>query len=123
MTPSERWEGASIVKSILAAVVAVLFFSPSPLLAGTCRVIEYAELKETTSGNLVKTYCHYSKLVNLERNYLAEAREMYQGSNITPLSKELLEEHFKDLTECLDTQMKIQSALKNRSEPVEPTCG
>lgn len=110
------------MKHLLASAVLIVFQATSVFAAGTCRVIEYAELKDTSSENLVKTYCRNQKLVQLERDYLEKTREIYQDTPLTATGKKTLEEHSQELHQCLDTQMKIRSALGNRSESVEPSC-
>ena len=112
------------MKFLLATVAAVLFFHASLVMAGSCREIEYAELKDTSSSNLVKTYCRYAKLVDLERDYLEKQRGLYLESpnSLKNEIQKTVTEHSTDLKVCLDTQMKIRSALKNRGESDELTC-
>ena len=110
------------MKTLLAA--AVLFFQAGSVIAGSCRVIEYTELKDTSSKDLARTYCRYNKLVKLHQEHIEGTRDLYRdapNSLLKNLEKDIAE-HTASLNECLDTQIKILSALRNRSEPANPSC-
>jgi hypothetical protein len=112
------------MKSLLAA--AVLFFQAGSVMAGSCRPLEYAELKDSSTEKLVRTYCKYVQLTSqdedalkLQYEYLLKVTEL-KG----PVGK--IENDIKkidaSLLECLDQRSKIGSALENRSQPPEPRC-
>jgi hypothetical protein len=115
------------VKTLLAA--AVFFFQAGSVIAGSCRPIEYVELKDTPSKDLVSTYCMYKGLASVDQEYSKTLQGLYGDAIQKRLPKSRLESLQKDIdelsagiNECFDQRIKILSALSNRGEPAEPSC-
>jgi hypothetical protein len=68
-------EAGTTMKSLLLTVLIVFSFHSTSALA-TCRVIEYAELKTTSSNDLIKTYCRYKAVSDLEAQHLKRLRNL-----------------------------------------------
>jgi hypothetical protein len=102
-------------KTLLLIVLMLSSFHANSALA-TCRMSEYAELKNTPSDDLVKMYCRYKAVPDLEAEHLRRLREL---SSTPPqrVPQESLEgsisEHTKSAKQCLEMQDKIRSALRN----------
>jgi hypothetical protein len=105
--------------------VLMFFFLHAPSIFAACRVIEYAELKDTSSNDLIKTYCRYKVVSDLEAQHLKRLRDV---PSMAPqrVPRESLEgsiaEHSKSAMECLEMQDTIRSILRNRSESDELSC-
>ena len=56
--------------------VLMLFFLHAPPVFAACRVIEYAELKDRSSNDLIKTYCRYKAVSDLEAQHLRRLGEL-----------------------------------------------
>ena len=109
------------MKSLLLPLL-VLFSFHSTWALAACRVIEYAELKDTSSPNLIKTFCHYRATLLLEIEQMTKLQSLMPnstGENKANLQKRITET-MQTIRECVDTQSKILSALRNRSESDQP---
>jgi hypothetical protein len=112
------------MKSLLPTVLTVVSFHSTPVLAA-CRVIEHTELKGASSNELVKTYCRYKAVADLETQHLNRLRDL---SSTTPqrVPQESVDrsisEHTKSAKECLEMQDKIRSLLRNRSASDQLSC-
>lgn len=82
-----------------------------PAHAGACRPLEYAEIKDTPTRELVKTYCYYEHLGKLSHEF----------SMKYPLNP-AADGWRADFSECNAQQRKIETALKARSAKVDLTC-
>jgi hypothetical protein len=69
--------------------------------AGACRPLEYAEIKDTPSKELVNTYCYYGALGKLA----------HESAMANPLNSYAAQWR-ADFSECNDVQSKIATALK-----------
>lgn len=108
------------MKKLLAAVVVFLFSQSSSVLAGSCRPIEDAELKEISAEQLVKTYCTYQQLADKDHEAAMASikpfREAVRQGRPTESFEKAVVEHMAGADECWEQAGKIKSALKNRSE-------
>jgi hypothetical protein len=104
------------MRPLLLTMLMFFSFHTTSVVAGVCRVIEYAELKDTSSENVVKTFCRYKTLFELEIDHLKRLRDL--GTSAKDLA-----EHTRYIEECTDMLSKIRSALRNRLESDEPGCG
>jgi hypothetical protein len=114
------------MKSLLLVVLLLFTFHLASVLARECRLLEeYAELKDTSSKDLIDTYCRYKALSDIEAETLNKLRELNevtpQGVQRKSLDKSMAD-HRQTISECLEMQIKIRSALRNRSEPDQPSC-
>lgn len=113
-------------KLLIAAVVS---FQAGSALAGACRSIEYAELKDTPSERLATIYCEYGKLARREQSQIPSLKKLvidFKNMGMHRASRDTegdIERTDASAKECIDMQDKISSALKNRSEPAPPSCG
>ena len=111
------------MKYLMATGAAIFFFQISSGFASSCRLIEYAEVKHTSTANLVTIYCLYTEDVKIEREFLAQARKLYgSGSGIDPVVKKAISKHTAEMNQCLETQKKILSALESRGETSALSC-
>jgi hypothetical protein len=110
---------------------AVLLFQVDSAIAGLCRPSEYAKLQDMSSERLVSIYCTYAKLVSFEREavrrlnqrVLESAQKGLPSASPDAMSANKdIAEHNASMSECFDQQSKINSVLKNRSEPADPSC-
>jgi len=116
------------MKMLLAAIV--LFFQAGSVLAGVCRPIEYAELKDTPSKNLVLTYCLNEAQAGGVQEHMKKLNDMHSDElKERPASPSILadiQKHYDgalvELKECFEQQNKIRGVLSNRSEPAVPSC-
>jgi hypothetical protein len=69
--------------------------------AGACRPLEYAEIRDTPSKELVETYCYYGALGKLA----------HDSAMANPLNSYAAQWR-ADFSECGDLQSKIATALK-----------
>jgi hypothetical protein len=112
------------IKCLLLTVLMLVSFHSTPVLAA-CRVIGHAELKGTSSNDLVKTYCRYKAVADLETQHLNRLRDL---SSTDPQRvpqdsvDRSISEHTKSAKECLEVQDKIRSLLRNRSESDHLSC-
>ncbi len=114
----------------LLLAVAMLFFQTSSVIAGSCRPMEHAELEDTSSKDLVQTYCLYTKLANLDEEYFTERQKAYDAraqEGLVPRSTlESIKKDIDDISmgiqECANQRSKILGALRKRSETAEPSC-
>jgi hypothetical protein len=66
--------GLRQVTSLLT--VLMLFSLHVPSVFAACRVVEYAELKDASSNDLIKTYCRYKAVSDLETQHLKRLRDL-----------------------------------------------
>jgi len=86
--------------------------------AGYCRPIEYAELKDMKTKDLIKTYCAYGKMADAYSDMLKGSVDVVrQGGSMA-----LTHEATAGVTECLQQRHRIRTILDNRSLPDEPVC-
>ena len=90
----------------------VLFFQAESAIAGSCRPLEYAELKDMQSEKLIKTYCLYGKLAKIDQKAALGFINLGVGDHGYEASRD----------ECYDQQSKISNILQSRSESAEPSC-
>lgn len=105
--------------------VAVLFFQACSVMAGSCRPLEYAELKDSSSEKLVRIYCEYVKRTSHGEEVARVENELLQKITSGAIAARTEKEHEKTLNsiyQCIDERSKISSALENRKEPAEPRC-
>src|SRR6267143_2756369 len=111
---------------IILLAVAVLFFQAGSAFAGSCRQIEYAELKDTPSDRLISTFCKYGQLGKLDLEITKRYFEIKDARIKAGLATEDVEQNIAksraNMDECFDQQKKIRSALMNRSETADPSC-
>ena len=109
----------------LILTVLLLFSFHSISVLAACRVIGDAELKGTSSNDLVKTYCRYKAVADLEAKHLNRLRDLSATAPQRAPQESIdrsISQHTKSAEECLDTQGKIRSALRDRSESDELSC-
>lgn len=97
--------------------------------AASCRPLEYAEIKDTTSKELIKTYCYYEGMAKIHQNARKTFNELFLQQIKTPgltpgdledLKRSYLKtdaEHAADLSNCNDQLEKIGTALKAKRLP------
>ena len=111
------------VKALLT--VLIFFFLHAPPVFAACRVIEYAELNDTSSNDLIKTFCRYKAISDLEAQHLRRLRDL-PSTAPQRVPRESLEgsiaEHSKSAKECQEMQDKVRSILRNRSESDQLRC-
>ena len=113
----------------LFAGAAILLLQLSVAFAGSCRPLQYAELKDTPSETLVSTYCRYGKLACIDEETASKLDQLarkYQdrglSSSALATTREDIARHEASVAECFEQQSKISSALENRSQPAHPNC-
>jgi hypothetical protein len=121
--------GNDEMKWLLAT--AVFAFPVDSAIAGLCHPSAYAKLQDMPSERLVSIYCTYAKLVSFEREAVRRLNQLVlessqkglpsSSSTLTSANKDIAE-HDASISECFDQQAKINSVLKNRSEPADPSC-
>ena len=94
--------------------------------AASCRPLEYAEIKDSKTVDLVKTYCYYGAMWKIHNDARAEANrvfleQMKQYANSVPLLEAAQRNYLRndaaqaaDQSGCSDQQAKIAAALKAR---------
>jgi hypothetical protein len=113
------------MKMIFAA--AILVFQAGSVLAGSCRPIEDAELKEISTEQPAKTYCTYQQLADNDHEAAIASikpfREAARQGRPTASFEKAVVEHMVSADECWEQAGKIKSALKNRSDSTaDPQC-
>jgi len=78
---------------------------------GSCRPLEYAEIKDTPTKDLIKTYCYYERLG-------ANVHDFSMKHPLNPAA----DGWRADFAECNAQQAKIATALKARSKKIDLTC-
>lgn len=105
------------MKLLILLVTAVLCLSASLASADVtaCRTIEYSELKDTSTPDLIYTYCNY-------RNNSQYHQKMY------PLMKQVrsqqveAKEALEMIQQCDNELEKIRSVFKKRKLSTYPSC-
>ncbi len=118
----------------IRAIVLACSLSASALAeAGTCRPLEYAEIKDTRTKELVETYCYYGALAKIYDESRTASRELFlRQLQQTPTSVQILEdlkrgwerttaEQTANVNECNDQRIKMITALKARRVAI-PSC-
>lgn len=86
---------------------------PQLAVAGDCRQLEYAEIKDMSSGDLIKIYCRYGVLADINH-------KGFFGTVKFSIKK--ADEYKTNANECREMQAKIRTAMKKQSLPEEPDC-
>jgi len=126
---------------LLVWVVAGLALVPvGPAAAGSCRSIEYAELKDMATADLVGLFCDFGALWEIEHRFikgmqtidddvLRQYREQaMRGADTRWFEKDLEESKRKQdaalatMESCTDQRSKMRTAFKSRSLPEDPSC-
>ena len=112
------------MKSLLLVVLMLVSFH-STLVLAACRVMKDTELNDTSSNDLVKTYCRYKAVADLEMQHLNRLRDLSATAPQRVPQESVdrsISEHTKSAKECLDIQDKIRSILRKRSESEQISC-
>jgi len=118
--------------SIPALVIGgLLCWYGQPTLAGSCRPLEYAEIKDTSIKELSKTYCIYENLADINSNGAKQINDLFIESLKknpqlvhtvkAPKDDPIYREFISNTNECLTQQSKIADAMKRRGAKT-PTC-
>ena len=98
---------------IRAIFVACSLSAPAALAeAGACRPLEYAQIKDTATEELVAKYCNYVEQKKLYTSNVNEYQKRTGGIDWGSINGS---------NECTREQEKITTALKARSAPM-PSC-
>jgi hypothetical protein len=90
------------------AAFTLVLFSSAALAGGSCRVIEYGEIKDSSTKELVEKYCHYKALTNI----LHEQTETLL--KLGPAALSMTDKPMAEARECTDQIGKLVDALKRR---------
>ncbi len=131
-----------LTRTAVVVVLGVVFIQVGLARGRACRAVEYAELKDMPTEELVETYCRYGKLMDIyfrsddslsETN--ADLLDLYRRvseaglvGQIREIEKSLdkvrvdREKALATAGECIDERAKIKTAMKSRSLPEDPKC-
>jgi hypothetical protein len=114
--------------------LACSIFAHASIVEGACRTLEYAEIKDTKTAELVKTYCYYGAVWKLATDARAEANRVFleqvkQNANSVPLLETAQRNYTSadtmyagDQRSCSEQREKIATALKARGPRVDLSC-
>ena len=114
--------------------LACLLLAHAAIVEGaSCRPIEYAEIQDTETVELVKTYCYYGAVWKIHNDASTRQNRLFLEQIKTTQSTESLESlqstyQRNDALEsarqrgCSDQQEKIVTALKARGARVDLSC-
>lgn len=104
----------------LLVLCGVLLFA-EVAVAGDCRQLDYAEIKDTPTAELTNTYCLYESLakINYDGQMGLFALAKQYSSRVNQKQYDIYEANYQG---CTDMAAKISAALKRRGIVGLPQC-
>lgn len=105
------------MKSLLFIGATILCFSVSfvsDAIAGECRQLEYSEIKDMSTHDLISAYCDYGLTAHFAHEKAHLAREYGQSFDE--------QEKDKEYDACTELQQKIITSLKKRHLKAPKKC-
>ncbi len=110
------------MKYVALLISVVVLLQAGSASAGYCRELEYAEVKDMSTEDLVWTYCNYEKRAQIERDLVDRYLDLYARSGARRDVKEKLDELMASIKGCNAQLGKIETALKARGRRERLTC-